>query len=95
MEQPSHDDTTEDLPMVEHHKLSGITYAAIALVVIGALNWGLVGLFNFDLVAAIFGRMSVLSRIIYVAISLGGLYMIADAFRLREEPRRHVRATVT
>ena len=44
-----------------------ITYA---LVIIGALNWGLVGMFGFDLIAAIFGDMSVMSRIIY---SLAGL----------------------
>jgi uncharacterized protein len=92
MEQPSQAGPVEDSPMVEHRKLSGITYAAIALVVIGALNWGLVGLFNFNLVDAIFGHMSVLSRIVYVVVALGGLYMIADAFRLREEPRRAIRA---
>lgn len=47
------------------------------LVVIGALNWGLVGLFNFDLVAELFGAMSSLSRLVYVLVGLAGLYMAA------------------
>lgn len=72
---------------LDHHKLSGITWAAIALTVIGALNWGLVGLFNFDLVASIFGHMSALSRAVYIAVALAGLYLVVDAARLREEPR--------
>ena len=38
---------------------------ALVLIIIGALNWGLIGLFEFDLVATIFGEMSVLSRIVY------------------------------
>ncbi|MBX3188535.1 MAG: DUF378 domain-containing protein [Labilithrix sp.] len=78
--------------MVER-KLSTLTWVAIAFVVIGALNWGLIGLFNFDLVAAIFGPMTLLSRILYTVVGLGGVYLLVDASRLREE-RRTV-ATVT
>ncbi|MFH0951037.1 MAG: DUF378 domain-containing protein [bacterium] len=48
----------------------------IILVIIGALNWGLVGFFNFDLVAAIFGDMSAVSRVIYALVGLAGLYKI-------------------
>ena len=44
-------------------------YIVLTLVIIGALNWLLIGLFNFDLVAMLFGEMSVLSRIILVGIS--------------------------
>ena len=40
---------------------------ALALVIIGAINWGLVGIFNFNLVDTIFGMMSILSRIIYIS----------------------------
>jgi uncharacterized membrane protein YuzA (DUF378 family) len=47
------------------------------LLAIGGLNWGLVGVFNFDLVAAIFGEMSILSRIIYTAVGLAAVYDIA------------------
>ena len=66
------------------NKLSGLTWFSIALVVIGAINWGLVGLFNFDLVAAIFGQLTAISRVIYVAVALAGVYLIVDAMRLRE-----------
>lgn len=48
---------------------------ALALVVIGALNWALVGLFDFDLVAALFGVQSLLSRTIYVLVGVSGLYL--------------------
>ncbi len=43
------------------------------LVLVGALNWGLVGLFNFDLVAAIFGDMTILSRAVYALVGLSAL----------------------
>ena len=49
------------------------TIAAI-LLVIGGLNWGLVGLFNFDLVAAIFGSGAALSRIVYILVGLCAVY---------------------
>lgn len=49
---------------------------ALTIAIIGALNWGLIGLFRFDLVAFIFGDMSWLSRIIYVIVGLCGLYLI-------------------
>jgi uncharacterized membrane protein YuzA (DUF378 family) len=45
-----------------------------ALLVIGGLNWGLVGLLNFDLVATLFGDMSGLSRIVYALVGLGAVY---------------------
>lgn len=77
-------DRTIDRPAT---KLSGLTWAAIALVTIGALNWGLVGLFAFDLVAAIFGELSLLSRIVYVLVAIAGVYLIVDAARLREARR--------
>ena len=46
---------------------------ALVLTIIGAINWGLIGFFKFDLVAAIFGQMSILSRIIYALVGLSGL----------------------
>jgi|MGYP000047304052 hypothetical protein len=51
-------------------------YIALTLVIIGAINWLLIGLFNFDLVATIFGAMSVMSRIIYVLVGIAGLISI-------------------
>jgi len=49
-----------------------------SLLVIGGLNWGLVGLFNFDLVATIFGDMSGISRIVYGLVGLSALYQIVQ-----------------
>jgi uncharacterized membrane protein YuzA (DUF378 family) len=49
----------------------------LTLVIIGALNWLLVGLFNFNLVDSIFGSLSVLSRIIYIIVGICGLCSIA------------------
>ena len=46
---------------------------ALTLVIIGALNWLLIGIFDFDLVAAIFGTMSVFSRIIYTLVGISGI----------------------
>ena len=51
-------------------------YIALTLVIIGAINWLLIGLFSFDLVATIFGSMSVVSRIVYVLVGIAGLIRI-------------------
>jgi len=48
---------------------------ALILVIVGGLNWGLVGLFNFDLVATIFGAMFAISRIVYVLVGLSAVYL--------------------
>ena len=53
---------------------------ALALVIIGAINWGLIGLFQFDLVATLFGEMSILSRIIYGLVGLSGIWAIRLLF---------------
>ncbi|NLY77759.1 MAG: DUF378 domain-containing protein [Tissierellia bacterium] len=59
---------------------------ALVLVIIGALNWGLIGLFEFDLVASIFGGQGApLSRLIYGLVGLAGLYSIKFLFRDREK----------
>ena len=50
---------------------------ALTLVIIGALNWLLIGIFKLDIVAVIFGNLTWLSRIIYTILSLRGLYLIS------------------
>lgn len=58
---------------------------ALLLVIIGAINWGLIALFQFDLVAAIFGgQTAILSRIVYGLVGLAGLYCITLLFDERE-----------
>lgn len=61
-----------------------IDYIALVLVIIGAINWGLIGLFNFDLVAMIFGTMSVITRIIYVLVAIAGLWSIRFFSRVED-----------
>jgi len=61
------------------NKMTPLGTVAFILVVIGALNWGLVGIFNFDLVSFLLGDMSTLARIVYALVGLSGLYMIVTA----------------
>lgn len=58
---------------------------ALVLLIVGGLNWGLVGLFNFDLVAAIFGEMSLLSRIVYTLVGLSALVGITNLMERKPE----------
>ena len=58
--------------------MKAIDTIALILIIIGAINWGLVGIFNFNLVDAIFGTMSVISRIIYALVGISGLWGIPD-----------------
>lgn len=55
---------------------------ALTISIIGAINWGLIGLFRFDLVAFLFGNMSWLSRIVYVLVGICGLYLLTFYMRL-------------
>lgn len=61
-----------------------IDNTALTLVIIGALNWLLVGIFKFDLVAFLFGNLTWLSRIIYTLVGLSGLYLISFYGRIHE-----------
>ena len=57
--------------------MKALDYTALALTIIGAVNWGLIGFFRFDLVAFLFGNMTVLSRIVYTLVCLCGLYLLS------------------
>lgn len=58
-----------------------LDWIALIFVIIGGLNWGLVGLFSFDLVAAIFGAASVIAKIVYILVGIAALYMIFYLFK--------------
>lgn len=60
-----------------------IYWIALVLLIVGGLNWGLVGLLNFDLVAAIFGHMSMISRAVYCVVGLSAIYIAAFALMER------------
>lgn len=70
---------------VRMNKLNGADWAALILLIIGGLNWGLIGFFKFDLVAAIFGDMTTVSRIIYDLVGLSAIYILAMFASLRKQ----------
>ena len=61
----------------------GFDYPALVFPIMGAINWGLIGLFKFDLVAFVFGDMTVMSRIVYAIVGIAGLYLISVFGRIR------------
>jgi uncharacterized membrane protein YuzA (DUF378 family) len=70
--------------------MKALNVTALILIIVGGINWGLVGLFEFDLVAAIFGVMSWLSRLIYILVGLAALYAIVLLKPLMDAPEhRH------
>ena len=64
-------------------KTNWLDYTLLTLVIIGTINWGLIGFFRFDLVAFLFGNLSWLSRIIYALVGIGGLYTISLYGRIK------------
>ena len=62
----------------------GLDYTALTVVIIGSINWGLIGFLNFNLVSYLFGSSSMLSKIIYAAVGICGLYLISLYGRIEE-----------
>lgn len=60
--------------------MEALKIVALILVIVGGLNWGLVGLLNFDLVATIFGDMSAISRIVYILVGLSAIVLAVVSF---------------
>ena len=56
-------------------RFSALDYLAFVLVIVGALNWGLVGVFNFDLVQALFGLLQPLPSVVYSLVGLSGIFL--------------------
>lgn len=63
-------------------RMGAVDWIAMTLLIVGGINWGLVGLFNFDLVATLFGEMSALSRIVYIVVGLCALYSIYTSSKM-------------
>ncbi len=80
---PSDIKTTEEVILM--NKLNVLDWIALILIIIGGLNWGLVGIFGFDLVAAIFGDMSLISKIIYILVGLSAIYTIFILGKLQKK----------
>lgn len=68
--------------------MSAVDYVAMVLLIIGGLNWGMVGLFNIDVVSTIFGAESPLSRVIFVLVGVAALYSIYLSSKMATS-RRH------
>jgi uncharacterized protein len=76
--------------------MSGLQRVALLFSIIGAINWGLIGFFQFDLVAAIFGgQTSLLSRIIYGIVGIAGLINLGLLFKPSEEVERSTESRAT
>lgn len=65
-----------------HRGLSAIDWIALVLLIVGGLNWALIGLFDFNLVSVLFGPMSYLSRLVYVLVGASALYVLYLGTRL-------------
>lgn len=63
-------------------RFNGLDWVAYVLVLVGALNWGLVGAFKFNLVEAILGDMTTLARIVYVLVGLSAVYLVVTVGKL-------------
>lgn len=57
--------------------MKALDYTMLVLLIIGAINWGLIGFFGFDLVVALFGDMSMATRIVYSIVGIAGLYALS------------------
>lgn len=60
--------------------LSAVDWLFMVLLVVGGLNWGLVGLFQYDLVATLFGAASTLSNVVYILVGVSALYFLGRSF---------------
>ena len=58
---------------------------ALILIIIGAINWALIGFFRFDLIASLFGQLSAISRIIYAIVGIAGIYSLILFWKLKTE----------
>ncbi len=59
-----------------------LDYIALTIAIVGAVNWGLIGFFDWNLVASLFGSMSIVSRIVYALVGLCGLYLLTMYMKL-------------
>lgn len=65
-------------------RMNGLDWVAYVLVIIGGVNWGLVGIFDFNLVTELFGKDSALSNIIFALVGLSALYLLYTGMKLAQ-----------
>lgn len=64
------------------NRMTAVDWIAMVLLIVGGINWGLIGLLNFNLVAAIFGEMSAITRVVYTLVGLSALYSIYTSVKM-------------
>ena len=64
------------------NKLSTFDWVALIIIIVGAINWGLVGLFKIDIIKVIFGDMTIFARMLYIIVGLAGLHLLILSFKL-------------
>jgi uncharacterized membrane protein YuzA (DUF378 family) len=62
-------------------KLNALDWVALILVIVGGLNWGMIGLFSFNLVALVFGGVPLLENVVYTLVGVAAIYMIFSAMK--------------
>ena len=71
--------------MCKHHGI--LHWICLVLVIIGGLNWGIIGIVNVNLVHVIFGNMTFMTRLIYILVGLAAVYLIYLAFSAHKHPQ--------
>lgn len=66
-------------------KLAGIVVSLILIIIAVAVNWGLIGFFNLDVISAIFGNMSMITRIIFAVVGIAGIYSLVLFWKFKTE----------
>ncbi len=66
-------------------ELNILDWITLVLVIVGALNWGLVGAFNFNLVSTIFGDMSMIARVVYILVGVSSIYLVTQVTSLAKK----------
>jgi uncharacterized membrane protein YuzA (DUF378 family) len=72
---------------LHHSAMSALDYIAMALLIIGGLNWAMVGLFNVDMVASVFGERSPGTRLVYILVGAAALYSIYLSAKMSSSQR--------
>jgi len=68
-------------------RMNALDWTAMVLMIVGGINWGLIGLFNFNLVGTLFGELSALSRIIYTLVGISAVYSIYASSKMGSDRR--------
>lgn len=68
-------------------RMNALDWTAMVLMIVGGINWGLIGLFNFNLVGTLFGELSALSRIVYTLVGISAVYSIYTSSKIGSDRR--------